>query len=95
MIPNPVPPITHPTGSGWKQPDAEDFQFFQEVSGGKMFVKISDNDVGSMARYDMGFPSGVYDGKMWICEDTLVWFAPSPTNAEHCLNLTAKIVGTL
>jgi hypothetical protein len=92
MIPNPVPPITHPMGSGWKQPAPDNFKFFQEVSGGPMFVSMTEKEKNNLARYDRGFPTGVYDGKMWICEDSLVWFAPSPEFPDSCRNMVAKII---
>jgi hypothetical protein len=92
MIPNPVPPITDPMGSGWKQPDSENFKFFQEVSGGPMFVSMTEPEKNNLPRYDRGFPTGVYDGKMWLCEDSLVWFAPYPEKPDHCRNMVAKLI---
>jgi len=84
--------MTHPLSSGWTQPDPRGFKFFEMKDGGLQFVSVTEGEQKQMLRYDLGFPSGVYEGKMWLCDDHLVWFDISPTDPNSCVNLSAKII---
>lgn len=90
-IPNPVPKMVDPLGTAWSQPDPNNFQFFQRVNGGKMFVNLSENDKSELKVYESSIPSGVYHGKMWRCEGELRWYGVDP-DPKFCSNGTAKII---
>ncbi len=92
IVPNPIPPITAEMGQGWArdQPQPDELTFYQPGSG-PLRVMMSQRTQNKLLRYDRSFPSGVYDGKMWVCEDHLVWFEPSPHKPNCCVNRSAEI----
>lgn len=84
LVPCPVPPITHPMGKHWDQPDPALMQFYADR------VVMKEGVFLGLADYSCSIPSGVYDGKMWRrCQGAhtplpkeqrrwfLCWFGPS------------------
>ena len=57
------PPITHPMGSGWRQPDPSRMAFDET------HVVLFERDFFELHEYSTSLPSGVYGGKMWRRHD--------------------------
>jgi len=89
-IPNPIPPIDSELGAGWEQPDPNDLKFFEEVSGGNLFVSIDADDLGKLNHYEpLVWVSENAAGKMWRKDDNLMWFYYE--NPGHVVK-TAQII---
>jgi hypothetical protein len=84
LAPCPVPPITHPMGKHWDQPDPHAFEWHEDR------VVMTREQFKALHDYSCSLPSGVYDGKMWRLTSHhgtsvpmnerrcfLRWFAPS------------------
>ena len=65
---SPVPPITHPMGRHWNQPDHHQMAFDET------HVLMTDRDFDDLGEYSTSIPSGVYEGKMWKCLQRGVWY---------------------
>lgn len=55
----PVPPMTHPWGKSWLQPDPSTFEFDDK------HVLMRQEDFDRLLDYSKSQPSGAYEGKMW------------------------------
>lgn len=54
-----IPPITHPLGRGWRQPDSS------SVIVTDTHALITERVFDDLHEYSGSQPSGVYEGKMW------------------------------
>lgn len=90
-IENPVPDITADMGRSWRQPKASGLTFYEDIGKRECYVVMSKQDREKLQHYAWGFPSGVYDGKMWRCDNHLVWFEASVTDVNCCVNKAAEI----
>jgi hypothetical protein len=84
---NPIPEMTWEQKQAWKQPDANTFDF--DFAPGHVVMTQAQRK--QLARYDTTLPSGVYEGKMWICDwgngtDRLVWFGESHLSNQCLIN---------
>jgi len=72
---NTIPPMTDSRGTHWEQPSRS--EVYTDDTNAYMTTKSAKK----LMRYDRSVPSGVYDGKMWVClygdEDHLLWFEPA------------------
>jgi hypothetical protein len=85
-----IPPITHPLGQNWIQPNPS------SILLDDTHALISKSDFDLLRNYSHSIPSGVYEGKMWKRQNEsgewfLAWFDkhPDPTRclirARHIL----------
>jgi hypothetical protein len=88
---NIIPPMTHPYGKHWEQPDISEILIddTHAVMGSDTLSKIKD--------YSRSLPSGVYAGKMWRASDDgivwyLKWWTDSETAPDKCTNHTREII---
>lgn len=76
-----IPPITHPLGRHWQQPDLSEIEV-DEVS-----ALMDKNSFEQLHEYSTSYPSGVYDGKMWRAQTTagwkLRWYGPA-SDPDQC-----------
>jgi hypothetical protein len=85
-----IPEMTHPLGKHWEQPDKSEIKFSFGVAW------VSEATFKKLASYDVTFPSGVYEGKMWrrkysvrsgvggfIDKHLLMWYDKSDKEG-HC-----------
>jgi hypothetical protein len=79
-----IPPITHPLGRAWDQPDRA------EILVDDKHAVMSADTLKELAEYNTSIPSGVYEGKMWkrvqSSETLLCWFGPSPHPDKCSIN---------
>ncbi len=67
-----IPPMTHPYGKYWKQPP------LSEISVDDERAAMTHETFMALPEYSATNPSGVYDGKMWRCNASVVSRAPLP-----------------
>ena len=93
-MPNHIPPITDPMGSGWDQPSRSDIDF---INGRAVMTKAT---FDKLPEYSASLPSGVYEGKMWKRLDgrhdptarkedirwLLMWYGPSKKPDQCSIN---------
>lgn len=65
---HPVPPITHPYGAHWRQPN----RFTIEIDATHALMTRATMDM--LAEYSCSIPTGVYEGKMWKALSKGVWY---------------------
>ncbi len=79
----PVPPIVHPLGNGWDQPDPHKFLWDKDE------VAMSRSDFNRLHTYSCTLPTGVYEGKMWksVIEGKyfLCFFMDDPNDNRYCI----------
>jgi hypothetical protein len=72
---HPIPPITHPLGKGWDQPDRHLIEIDETHAMMSWQVR------SALLCYDCTLPTGAYEGKMWrrreCGRDLLCWFSSS------------------
>jgi len=56
---NIIPPITHPLGKGWDQPDTE------KIHLSDYSASMKQKECDALKEYSTSNPTGVYAGKMW------------------------------
>lgn len=89
--PNVIPPMTHPYGQHWKQPDRA------EILIDDKHAVMSKSSLEKLLDYSNSQPSGVYEGKMWrvkIGKPTrwfLCWFGYSQ-KPDCCSNNHREIL---
>lgn len=54
-----IPPITHPMGKAWAQPDRH------KVLVDEFHAILTAKDLNQLAEYSTSVPTGAYEGKMW------------------------------
>jgi hypothetical protein len=98
-----IPPITHPLGQHWRQPDLSD------VTMDDTHVLLTRRQFDALADYSTSTPSGVYAGKCWKGERFEVrdnrihrtglwflrWFSDPPVQddfAPYCVNNQREII---
>src|ERR1043165_9759166 len=54
-----IPPITHPLGEHWRQPDRS------RILIDETHAVMDQATFDDLSEYSTSFPSGVYEGKMW------------------------------
>lgn len=75
-----IPKITDPLGKHWIQPNADNMLF------DNTHVVMSEKDFNLLEEYSCSNPSGVYQGKMWVCRskeygDFLRWYEKDPVDS--------------
>lgn len=77
-----VPPITHPLGRYWEQPDTS------KITLNETKALMDRKAFGELLEYSFTFPTGVYAGKMWkaLVRDRwmLRWYVDSEKLPGHC-----------
>lgn len=78
-----IPPITHPLGRSWDQPDHSAWLF------DATHVVLPLRDFEQLRDYSHSFPGGVYPGKVWRAHSPLTgwivrWYGESPDNPDLC-----------
>lgn len=63
LHPNVIPPITHPLGQHWEQPNPS------EIEIDDTHALMSRATFDALPEYSCSNPSGVYEGKMWKRHD--------------------------
>lgn len=85
---HPIPPITHPLGQHWRQPDRHRILIDDKTA------VMTRADFNTLAEYSTSVPTGVYEGKMWKRHTPdgwyLVWFGFSQ-KPDCCSNNYRKI----
>jgi hypothetical protein len=75
-----VPPITHPLGNYWKQPNPSDILISDT------HARVKPEDIKKLSEYSESIPSGVYNGKMWKMiyngKTYLRWYADGKTENQ-------------
>lgn len=56
---NVIPPMTHPWGQVWRQPDSKNIVLDKD------YAVMSKKDFDLLPDYTMSEPTGKYNGKMW------------------------------
>lgn len=80
---NPVPPMTHPYGKYWEQPDPNGMLFDDT------HVVMTAKDFNSLPQYNATCPTGTYPGKMWACvysfddQKFLVWYGEVSADGKN------------
>ena len=65
---NTIPPMTHPFGKVWKQPE------LSEVSICDKYATMNECAFNKLHNYSRSRPSAVYEGKMWkSSDDEITW----------------------
>lgn len=86
---SPVPPMDHPYGKSWPQPDPEEMLFDSK------HVLMIQRHFDQLLDYSRSQPSGVYEGKMWREGGNgkwwLRWFGKSE-NPGMCSNHVREIL---
>lgn len=72
---SPIPPITHPLGRSWNQPNRARIEIDDK------FALMSQRTFDELADYSCSRPSGVYEGKMWKRHDGI--YDPDCDPADH------------
>lgn len=89
--PNAIPPMTHPYGKHWRQPDRS-----RVLIDDKTAV-MSATDAESLPEYSTSIPTGAYEGKMWksnvVGKWYLHWYGYSP-KPEHVSINTRELLTT-
>jgi hypothetical protein len=96
-----IPPITHPMGRNWPQPDRA------RILIDETHALMTKRTFDELKEYSASFPSGVYPGKMWKRHDgafdpaflaaggkpewLLVWFGNHP-DTKYVSNNSRKIL---
>lgn len=57
-----IPPITHPLGKYWKQPDSSSVIINDE------YALVTEQVFENLPEYSQTIPTGAYEGKMWKAE---------------------------
>lgn len=87
---NTIPPVQHPMGRYWEQPDRRAIA----LDGTHALMELATFE--ALADYSGSIPSGVYPGKMWKCEGPgcwyLRWFGIVPGRPEVCSNNQREII---
>lgn len=83
---SPVPEMDQVYKDAWKQPDHTAWDW--TTAPGHVILPMK--DFKALSRYDTTTPSGVYEGKMWVCDwrdgsDHLCWWDTHPTMANSCV----------
>lgn len=65
---NIIPPMTHPYGKAWEQPE------LSEVVICDNYATMNESAFKKLSDYSKSRPSGVYEGKMWkTTDDKITW----------------------
>jgi hypothetical protein len=99
---HPIPPMTHPDGRYWDQPDRA------LITVDAVHALMTRATFLELADYSGTFPSGVYEGKMWRRLDgsfdraflarggrpvwQLCWYGPSQIGPGYCSNHRREIL---
>lgn len=73
-----IPLITNPMGRSWKQPSLSRLSF---VEG---YVIMDAATFNELHNYELTYPSGVYEGKMWRSGGLLMWYDNHDTDPNLC-----------
>jgi len=89
-----IPDITHPLGKNIVQPDKN--KIVIDETHAIMSTKI----LNQLSEYSSSIPTGVYEGKMWKCNDRkggwlLCWFGPSKDPTMCSINNRKIIIDDL
>lgn len=71
-----VPPMTHPLGKHWSQPDSAEMEISSKTA------KMSRETFDALAEYSTSNPTGAYEGKMWKRHHGSVHPAALPKGAD-------------
>lgn len=87
----PVPPMTHPYGQHWRQPDPKNFLWERTR------VVVTLRELQQLPGYHTSIPTGAYEGKMWQRRDAsghwLCWYGTSPDPERVSINRLPLEVG--
>lgn len=72
-----IPEMTDEMGRYWDQPNRS------EILVDDKYAIMTKATFKKLANYEHSHPSGIYDGKMWRCGTTLLWYGPSE-NLKLC-----------
>lgn len=81
-----IPAITHELGRYWEAPKRE------AILVDETHAMMSSEDYGKLLNYETSIPSGVYDGKMWRCFNTLCWYGQGATPEVCSINRREIII---
>lgn len=79
-----IPMITHPLGRYWEQPSRDQIT----IEHDKAYMTQATLD--QLAGYHSSNPSGIYEGKMWRRQNTLVWYGPC--DKPDCCSINSRII---
>lgn len=65
---NVIPPMTHPWGQVWRQPDSKNIVLDKD------YAVMSKKDFNLLPDYTKSEPTGKYNGKMWKGEYRGIWY---------------------
>ena len=63
-----IPEITHSYGKYWHQPDTSEILIDQH------HAIMTEETYNKLEEYNMSFPTGAYNGKMWKSTGHLCWY---------------------
>lgn len=73
-----IPPLTHPYGAVWKQPNLDDILIDDT------HAIMDKNSFDKLYEYSTSYPSGVYEGKIWKSKSNSgQWFLRWYGNSEE------------
>ena len=83
---NEIPEMIHPLGKAWDQPDKE------EILLDDSHALMEQETFDALKNYELSFPTGVYEGKMWRNGGRLYWYDISPNDPNKCKTRAREII---
>jgi hypothetical protein len=74
-----IPRITHPLGSAWRQPN------HKNILIDDIHALMTQDDFNLLYNYQCSNPTGVYEGKMWRQNMSLLWWDTCLTDPNKCI----------